>query len=382
MPLLACQLDAQLRQLTTRVLWCRPEGARWAAAVEDSPLYPEGGGQPADRGWLGGVAVLDVQTREGQPVYTLEAPVPEGPAEVVLDWPRRFDHMQQHSGQHLLSALALARLGRGTVGFHLGAGHTLIDLSGPTLGEDERAQLEAWANAEILAARPVRPRVVRAEELPQLEVRTRGFKAQDEVRLIEIAGVDLNTCGGTHVSSTAELQAIVLTQAERYKGGTRLHVLVGGRVLAALHQGLGLQRALTAALGCAPEEHPARVQGLQAELQAEGRALKALQSELAGLLAAQLLAGSGPHLHRPGAEPELLRAVAQAARERAPERVLLLTGGEPPAVPVVLVGPPERLRAVGAAVFAALGGRGGGAGLMQGRAPGLEGLGAALALLG
>lgn len=383
MSLLACQLDARLRTLDTRVLWCRPHGDRFLAALEDSPLYPEGGGQPADHGWVGGVPVLDVQTVDDQPVLTLAAAVPQGPARVELDWARRFDHMQQHTGQHLITALALARLGRPTVGFHLGVAHTLIDMSGPPLSDAERAQLESWANAEILADRPVRPRVVQADELEALRVRTRGYKAKEEVRLIEIEGIDLNTCGGTHVRSTLELQAVAIPIAERYKGGTRLHVWVGGRVLGALNHALELERQLTAALCCAPEEHPARVRGMLEERQADHRAQQALTAELAELLAAALVASpdSPGHLHRPGASAQLLKAVALAARARAPERIFLLTGGEAPEVPVVMVGPAELLRERGPAALAALGGRGGGAGVVQGRAPGLEGLERGLGVL-
>jgi Ser-tRNA(Ala) deacylase AlaX len=385
MSLVRCQHDARLRTLDTTVEACTPAGeGRWAVRLTDTVLYPEGGGQPADHGTIGGVAVLDVQRGPDGVVHTTGAPVPTGPATVAVDWPRRFDHMQQHTAQHLITALAHDTLGRPTVAFHLGADGCTLDLAGAPLSPAELRQLQDRTNAEIRAARPVSPRVVDAETYAGLEVRSRGLPDghDGEIRLVEIAGLDRNTCGGTHVSSTAALQVVVLTRAERVKGGCRVHYLAGGRVTDALLERLERERELTERLTAPPAEHGALVARLLSDAKARAKEIGTLQRELA-IHVGRALAGdpaAPPHLHRPGADLGVLRAIADAALAVRPDRALLLTGEG-----VFLVaGPPGVVDVAGPRVAAALGGRGGGrGGRFQGKAGDLSAApAAALALLG
>ena len=211
--LLACQRDATLRVLDTEVLGCEPSVASAGThrvRLADTVLYPEGGGQPADHGTIGDVQVEDVQRADDVVWHHTTGPVPLGPTRVEVDWARRWDHMQQHSGQHLLTAVCHDRLGRETRAFHLGRELCTIDLTGPPLSTDEMAHLEELVNDEVIAARAVRPKEVGQGQLEALGVRTRGLPDHIDgpVRLVEIDGLDLNTCGGTHVSNTAALQVL------------------------------------------------------------------------------------------------------------------------------------------------------------------------------
>lgn len=387
MTLLACQHDPRLRSLQTRVLSCDARGDdRFSVRLEDTVLYPEGGGQPADHGDLDGVPVLDVQREAGGVVHVTRGPVPRGPVTATVDWARRFDHMQQHSAQHLLTAVAHDRFGRPTVGFHLGEALCTIDLEGKRLGDRDLQQLQDDVNEVILEARPLRHRAVDRETYDALTVRSRGLPAghTGAVRLVEIEGIDCNTCGGTHVQHTGELQALVLVRSENLKGGQRLHWLAGKRAVRALTQAIGREAALSSLLTAPPAEHVDMVARLQASAKQAAKDKAALLRELAQHLGRQLAldaAASGAeavHLHRDGADLGALKGIATAARAVAPELRLLLTGDG-----VFLVaGPADRVAAAGPDIAKALHGRGGGrGGLFQGKAKAVGAAPTALELL-
>jgi Ser-tRNA(Ala) deacylase AlaX len=385
--LVACQLDPSRQDGTFTVLASTPRGdGRYDLLLDDSVLYPEGGGQPADHGTVAGVAVIDVQKVEGGVRHLALGPVAPGPAEVRLDLPRRWDHTQQHSAQHLLTALALHRLGLRTVGFHLGPQVSTIDLDGP-LSEGDRDQLERWAEEEVLADRPVTFQVVTAEEYAGLAVRSRGLPEghQGLVRLVEIQGLDVNTCGGTHVTRLGALGLIHIARTERYKGGTRLSFLAGGRARQALAAARDRERALSDLLTCGVEQHHAAVCRLQEGLKDRQRQLKQAQAELAPLLGAALVAPGDAavrHLHRDDADAAFLQAIAEAALQVRPDARLALTGGTGEGL-FLIAGPEVWVAQAGPRFAAALGGRGGGrSGRYQGKAPSLSARAAAVAALG
>lgn len=387
--LLRYQTDAYLKTTRARVLACTQtaEEGRFEVLLSETVLYPEGGGQPGDLGSVAGRSV-EALRKEGEAVlHQLAAPLEHG-AEVVvvLDWARRFDHMQQHTAQHLLTALAQDRQGWATTAFHLGPERCDIELDCAAISNAELAALEARANAAIRAGLPVRSQVVEAESLAVLDVRTRGLPPGFEgpVRLVEIEGLDRNTCGGTHVASTAELQAIKLLGTEPMRGGTRLFYLAGDRVLTRLTAALERERGLSDRLSCGPPDHLDGVDRLQAGLKQARRERKALGLELAEHLGRALAAADGAvaSLHRPDDDVELLRRTAQAAREAGLNGWALLTAGQREGV-FILLGPEDSaLRRVGDAVAAALDGRGGGAkGQYQGKAARIDRRDRALALV-
>lgn len=220
----AYERDPRRRELDAEVIAVGEESGRPWARLADTVLYPEGGGQPADHGWLGDVAVEDVQKRGGEVVHYLASAVSPGRATLRLDWARRFDHMQQHTAQHLLSAVAADRFGWETTSFHLGAQTCDVELAAGALPAEQVSELEEAIAVEVRAARPVTTRRVSPEAMAGLAVRSRGLPAGHvgDVRLVEIAGIDLNTCGGTHLASTAEIECVKLLRSEPMRGGVRL----------------------------------------------------------------------------------------------------------------------------------------------------------------
>lgn len=345
--------------------------------LADELFYPEGGGQPSDRGQVAEAEVLDVQRAGGESRVYLERALAPGPVPARLDMRRRFDHMQQHTGQHLLSALAEDRFGWRTTAFHLGEAYSAVELDAHPLEEKDLNRLEGIVNRAIREARPVRPRLVSPEEYGALEVRTRGLPEGHEgaVRLIEIEGLDLNTCGGTHVESTAVLQVLRLAGSEPMRGGTRLRFLVGGRVLREARRAQGVERELKELLGCAPEEFARTVERRATESRTLRRRAERAEKELATLTGVSLAARwGGRAVHRTsGRDASWLQALAAAYLEARPEGAAVLLSVLEGAVHFLVVageGSEADAAELGGRVAEALGGRGGGrGGRFQGKAP-------------
>ncbi len=385
---LPCQQDPYLRTLRTRVVSCAPGTTGHEVVLAESPFFPEGGGQPADHGSVGQQALIGLSRgADGAVVHHLERPLAAG-AEVVaeVDWERRYDHMQQHTAQHLITARAQDLLGFETIAFHLSPGRCDVELGCEALAEGALVELEREVNDIVRQARPVRGRWVPAGEIASSGVRTRGLPEgfTGEARLVEIEGVDLNTCGGTHVASTAELQAIKLLGTERLSRGTRLFYLAGARVLRYLGESLQREAAMGKLLSCGPADLPGAVERLGADLRQARRDAKRDQASLARALA-EGLAGQQDAvatLTWPEADMGLLRAVAGNLRRTGhPGRWALLVGGEGEGV-FVVVGPEEEVPGRAPAAAALLGGRGGGAGgIYQGKASDLGRLAEAAAAL-
>ena len=373
---LACERDPYLKELSVRVVRTGEEGGRPWAVLDDTVLYPEGGGQPADRGFLGDVPVLDVRRVGGEARHTLASAIAEGPAVVRLDWERRFDHMQQHTGQHLLTAVAADRFGWETTAFHLGPETCDVELAVPSISPAEASGLEEAVAEEIRAARPVTARRVRPEELASLGVRSRGLPEGHTggVRLVEIAGVDLNTCGGTHVRSTAEIEAVKLLGIERLRGGTRLFFVAGGRVRRRLAVHEERSARLRVLLGAPDEGLAPAVEAKLGQLSDAQKALRAAEEELADTKAEALASGGGPvvEAHFDGRDLAFLGRVGKAFSSLPSRGVALLTASKEGTGTFLLAaggGSAADLRALGSAVAEALGGRGGGSGrLFQGKA--------------
>lgn len=387
--LFAYQRDAYLTGIETRVIRAGAEAGRPYAVLEDTVFYPEGGGQPTDRGTLNGVAVLEVVKREGEIRHLLAETLPEGPVEARLDWGRRFDHMQQHTGQHLLTAVAQDRFGWATTAFHLGPEVSDVELAVPRLGLEQLVELEAAVAEAIRAARPVSDRWVSPEAYATERVRSRGLPEghRGPIRLVGIEGLDLNTCGGTHLRSTAELEALVLLGAEPHLGGLRVLYAAGGRVRARMRAHEQRNLALRTLLG-APDADLAGVTDQKlAQLQAAERRARHLEDALSEALAEALAARPEPVVdhHLEGQDAGFLGKVARAVLARNDRKVLLLTafkGGQAAFVVAAAPGGPLDLAALGREIAALLDGRGGGnAPVFQGKAGRLERREEALALL-
>lgn len=257
----------------------RDESDLW---LDRTAFYPASGGQPHDLGMLAGLQVLDVQDDDAGGVrHVVRGAAPDAGTAVHgdIEWQRRFDHMQQHTGQHLLSAVIEHAFGARTVSFHLGAESSTIDLD-RELTPEQIAQCELAANQVIWRDVAVTIRYASEEEARALPLRKESARA-GTLRLIDIDGIDLSACGGTHVARTGSIGQLVVSTSERFKGGQRLEFLCGGRALARFQQ---LQKASSASirlLSVLPADLPGAIERLQQELKDEKRALGAAQLELA-----------------------------------------------------------------------------------------------------
>ncbi len=382
----AYERDPYLTRIETEVVEVGVDGGRPFAVLADTVFYPEGGGQPCDRGTIGAAEVLDVRAHAGAVRHALDRDVAVGPVVAEIDWARRFDHMQQHTGQHLLTAVAEDRFSWATTAFHLGERACDIELAIASISPARLTALEEALAAEVRAARPVAARRVAPEEYVTLAVRSRGLPAghTGDVRLVEIAGLDLNTCGGTHLRSTAEIEAGALLGTEPMRGGTRLFWVAGGRVRARMAAHEARAAALRVILG-APDEELASVAELKlGQLQELEKRARALEDELAEATALALAARPGPVVdaHFDGREIAYLQRVARRFAALAPRGAALLTASAAGLSSfAVVVGEEVALdaQAAGREIAAPLDGRGGGSGRMfQGKAGSLAGRGAAL----
>lgn len=231
-------IDAYTHTFDTRIREILPleEDGRIGLVLEKTYLYPTSGGQPHDVGQLGGMTLYDVRIRQADDaVIHVVEPADLMPAvgttiSCQIDWPRRFDHMQQHSGQHILSRAFIEICQAETVGFHLGAERCTIDVDRLDLSAEEIAAAEGLANQIISDNRPIEVRFVSPAEAEWLPLRKRPPIKGDEMRLVEIADFDLCACGGTHVARTGEIGLLKILRTERRKNkGLRIEFLCGGR---------------------------------------------------------------------------------------------------------------------------------------------------------
>jgi len=303
--------DPYLRSFRARVLEVRDLEGKPAALLDRTAFYPEGGGQPGDRGMLGGVQVIDTQERAGAVLHILDRPVPPGEVAAEIDWARRFDHMQQHHGQHLLSA-AFDKLGAPTVSFHLGERTCTIDLDAP-LPRLDAGRAEALANESIWRDLPVVARDFTGEERAKLPLRKEPVKG-DRVVLVE--GVDASPCGGTHPARTGEVGCVAVLKAQKWgEGKSRVEFACGARVVRLLHEAGGLLGAAADALKCAPADLPQATARVAAEAQSRRKAADALLEDLARVEASRLAAKGSPVVGRLERGAAFARAVAQAVAQ-------------------------------------------------------------------
>ncbi len=355
------------------------DGAPYAVAT-DTVFYPEGGGQPADRGSLAGVAVVDVRKEKGTIRHLLAEPVPTGAARLELDWARRYDHMQQHTAQHVITTVAQRDFGWPTMAFHLGPVVCDIELDAAGLEREQLGALEDAVAEEVRAGRRVTSRYALRNQMEELGVRSRllpeGFEG--ELRLVEIEGLDLNTCGGTHVRNTSEIGTVAILGTEAMRGGTRIFWIAGDRVRRRMtaHEARNLE--LRTLLDSADDDLAEVVEirlAREKELAGENRRLVA---EVASAVAEKLLAEGDPVVsgHWERHDMAFLQRLAKILLERAPDRIALLAAGPADDGVFLVVAAEEtglELASAGSDVASTLGGRGGGrAPFFQGKATALD----------
>jgi alanyl-tRNA synthetase len=332
--------------------------------------------------------VAAISPEDGVVRLALERPVTGDAADLVVDWRLRYDRMQQHTAQHLLTAVAADEYCWDTTSFHLGEEVCDIELDTSSISRHDLSRLQSAVADRVRAALPVRARRVPMDEYRKMTVRTRGLPEgfRGEVRLVEIEGLDLTTCGGTHVDRTSELETICLLGTESVRGGsrTRLRWLAGRRVRERLLRHEDRSRDLRQALGVGDDELAQAVLSGGERLKAADRRIRHLESALAGEVAARLVRGTDQLVHADfdDVEPSFVQAVARTFAASEVSKVALLTSRGPKGPFFVVAGGGALggdVQAVGACVAEALGGRGGGSGsFFQGKAVSLDRLGEAI----
>jgi alanyl-tRNA synthetase len=360
--------DAYRTAFSADVTGCAPAGDRFEVTLSSTAFYPTSGGQPHDAGTLGGRRVLDVVDHDdGRLVHVLDGALEVGASvDGAVDWARRFDHMQQHTGQHVLSA-AFEHVGHArTESFHLGALTATIDLH-RQVTPAEMAAAEDAANRVVWEDRPVTVRFASAEEAAALPLRKESVRT-GTLRLVEVTDFDLSACGGTHVARTGGIGVIAVTGWEKFKGGTRVEFQCGGRALARLREWRDALAATNRLLSVSPAELAPAIERLQGENKALARTARGFQEQLATHVATELVAAGERAGDRvvvaramDGWDAAGLKAIASAAAMQPGTAVAVFTAASPA---LVVVARASDVAVDAAAVLKALiarfGGKGGG----------------------
>ena len=222
--------DVYQKEFTAEVLECRETAQGYEIVLNQTAFYPEGGGQPCDLGTINGISVVDVQEKRSEIVHYTEKPLETG-SKVTgkIDWARRFDLMQQHSGEHMVSGVIHAKYGYDNVGFHMGSDVITVDLNG-MLDEAQLAEIEREVNEKVWEDKEVVITYPTEEELKTLDYRSKK-ELTGKVRIVDFPGADVCACCGTHVTHTGEIGMVKLLSVVKFRDGIRMEMICGKRVL-------------------------------------------------------------------------------------------------------------------------------------------------------
>lgn len=411
---LSCQQDSSLRLLHTAVYACqkydvpatKKSKAQHFYEVElyDTVLFPEGGGQPCDTGTINDVAVDQVYVKNGRCLHRIpvkdgaEAPFRKGQEVVAtVNWSRRFDHMQQHSAQHLFSAIA-DQYGYHTSTWSLGEERCNVELvSADTTsiltsenkkegGKEKKLipvtllqKIETEVNEAIIASLAVTPSFAEpgTEEWKKIAIKFKPGETPKAMRIVTIDGLDANPCCGTHVQNLAQLRSLRVLNTEFARGASRVWFVAGDRVNCEFSRMLKNEHAMTKLLSTAPDNHASRVENLLQNQKSALRKLKHLEKDLALFIARDLVARTGEGVvtyHRDDGDLVFLQTLLGVVGDAKSDVILVLTAGELHGEGLfLLAGPPNFIEAHGKDVLPIIDGKGGGGqnGVIQGKAKGL-----------
>src|SRR5271156_2499189 len=312
--------DAFEREFNARVVHCEllpPDlnsgitSQALGLILDRTAFYPTSGGQPHDLAKIGAANVLDVRD-EGDEIIHLVDRRPETPDVLgCVNWTRRFVHMQQHTGQGLLSAMFQERFGRSTVSFHLGADISSLDLRGPEPTDEVLEGAERAGNQIIFEDRPVNVRYGTAEDLAKLGVR-KEVERKGILRAIEIERADLQPCGGTHVKSTGQIGTLLVRRSAKMRQDWRVEFVCGARAERAARQDFLRLRAAAEKLGCAPEELVRAAERTRSERDAHFKRMRVLEERVAEIEAAEAVLEAAPG-------PDGIRLIRRVFEDVEPE---------------------------------------------------------------
>lgn len=307
--------DAYLTSFSASVIDSADSGRR--VYLDQSAFYPTSGGQPHDLGTLGDVPVVEVVDEEDRVAHLLAGPLAAGSVKGTVDWGRRYDHMQQHTGQHLLSAVLADLFAAPTVSVHFGAGTSTLDLETGALSAHQVRRVEERANEVITENRPV---TVGFEEAATAKGLRKPSERSGSLRIVTIADLDRSACGGTHVRTTGEIGALLIRKVERVKKQVRLEFLCGARAIRRARADFDVLAEVAAGGSAAIDEVPVMVGSLRDQIKAAQSARKTIVEELYRYRAVELI-GVAPvgadgirriRVQLGNATVEELRGVAQA----------------------------------------------------------------------
>ena len=347
-----------LRHFSARVLACAAEKDGWAVVLDRTAFYPEGGGQPGDRGSLGGVAVTDTRNRGDAVVHLCAGPLEPGAAvEGALDWDRRFDHMQQHSGEHIASGLICARYGCDNVGFHLGEEAVVIDFNHPIPPED-LPDIERAANAVIWEDRPFLVSHPGPAELAALPYRSKKA-LEGDVRIVTVPGADCCACCGTHVRSAGAVGLIKLISLKPFREGVRIELLAGRRAYDYCAAVAAQNHAVSVLLSVPERKTAAAAQRLKQELAETKYRLVGAENRFFDRLAAQFAGQDFALLREEDLSPDALRRLCERLGAVCPGGAAVFSGADGSGWRYAVKLPAETLRRMNAALRGRGGGKGG-----------------------
>ncbi len=325
--------DSYLTEFQARVVDASDD--RKIVYLDRTAFYPTSGGQPFDLGELSGIPVTEVSDEDDRVAHVLSVPFVGTEVTGEIDWRRRFDHMQQHTGQHLLSAVFLELLNAPTISFHLGSDSATIDLEIPALESPHIQLVEQRANEIVFNNRPVQ--ISFQEQTESLGLRKRSDR-EGVLRVVSIDGLDRSACGGTHVRATGEIGPILIRKLDRVRGNVRIEFLCGMRAVKRARSDYEALAQIARTFSAPLDETPGLVEAQAEKLHEADKARRRLSGELAGAKGRELHAQATPHsdglrklLRRVPAITEELRIEAQSfsSGEKA---VMLLLAEDPPAV--------------------------------------------------
>ena len=350
--------DPFLREFTAAVLSCEEGKGGWSVVLDQTAFYPEGGGQPSDHGTLDGVKVLDVREKGGVITHLCDAPLRAGTTvHGTLDWARRFDHMQQHSGEHICSGLICAQYGCDNVGFHLGAEVTTIDFNAD-ISWDALLALEARANQYIYENHAIDIHFYRGAELDAVAYRSKKALAGD-VRIVSFPGADCCACCGTHVAQSGQVGIVKFLSCQKFRDGVRIELLCGGRAYRYLSATWEQNLKIAQSLSAKPVESAAAVERTLGELGALKQRVARLEQASFDRLAAQNAGRGDVLLFEEEMSPDSVRKLCDAVAAVCGGRCAVFSGADG-AWKYAMGQPDGDLRELTKAMNAALGGRGGG----------------------
>ncbi len=360
--------DSYLIEFTALVLDRREVNGRRAVVLDQTAFYPTSGGQPYDTGMLGESRVVGVEENEGGEIlHLLDGPSPSGQVTGRIDWERRFDHMQQHTGQHILSQAFIRVAEAATVSFHLGKETSTIDVELNQPVEQTMADVEDLASGLVFDDHPVTVLSVQRDDLRTIGVRKESSR-EGEIRVIDIDGFDRSPCGGTHVRRTGEIGMVSILGYERYKGGTRVEFVCGWRALRSLRKEHDLLRELGRVYSAHPSDLRRLTEKLLQERTAFSRENSRLQDQIFDLEAQNLIKDADKNQRTtlvvarfPGRGLESTKILAQKVALRS--RAIAILAAVHETAQLVVARNPDAAGDCGVAIretAARLGGKGGG----------------------